>query len=245
MTTQISDSILICEHQFYVPHFAYLPTRHPLLAKTSEYMSHTIPALLKKSTALHRGYVAEWEVREDGRLFLNALDGRYRMKGGPIHAKWISTVTSIPVGEVDETKSRTIRYEIVRVADLELTVQKGNIARWRLVFGDKKGQRWKNGFDWESIAKAMALSGIGPEYQPARHSPKWVHGDAELAELAAASANLLKRARNGATDCGRKLEEEDWSKLRRGWADPFPGLDFHETVLAFRGQAQQFKAKLP
>ena len=236
MTTQISDSVLIVGRPFYEPHFANLPQRHPSLAACEE--------PIHRSSALHRGYVAQWEIREDGRLFLDELRGRYRMKNGPIHAKWFSAVTSVSVGEVDETRSRKIRYETVRMAELELDVQKGTVVRWRLVLSGKRGQRWKKGFDWQSIAKAMATYGIGPEYQPPRHTPKWVHGDEELAELAATSARLLERARNGAADCGKKIEDGAWVNLSKGWADPFPELDYHGTVQAFRGQFEQFKAQL-
>lgn len=235
MTLQAPDTVIICGHRFELERLGYLPADHPEIRDLSKPGPEGSGMRLPKSSALHRGYTAEWEIREDGSLHLTSLTDAFRMKGGPLHANWVHSLVFIPVGEVDETRFRASPYQIVREMELQLEVTRGVVTKWRILKGSGKGARWKPDFDWPQIVAALAAHGIVPDFQPPRYKPSRRFSAESHSDLAKASADLLERARRGEVDTGKVLTDEDWDMLRRGWADPFPKLDFHDAVRAFRG----------
>lgn len=190
---------------------------------------------LPKSSALRRGYTACWEIRLDGSLYLTELTHGFRLKKGPLHANWVHSLVFIPVGEMDETSFRASPYQVVREMELQLEVTRGVVTKWRILKGSGKGIRWKPNFDWPKVVAALAAHGIVPDFQPPRYKAPQRFSMDSRADIAKASAELLERARRGDTDIGKVLTDEDWDMLRRGWADPFPKLDFHDAVRALRG----------
>jgi hypothetical protein len=234
MTTQIPDTVVLCGHLFEVTRLACLPSEHPAITDVSE-MPDGVRIRLPKCSALHRGYTAAWEIRDDGSLYLTSLTHGFHLKGPPLHADWVTSMVRIPVGEIDETRSRELRYELVRESALEFKVVDGMIHQWRLVKGFGKGIRWQPGFDWPKITAMLTVQGISSEFQPASYSHTDKFSSESLPIIARQSADLLHRANLGDAGVGKELAEDDWDMLHRGWADPFPKLDFHDAVRAFRG----------
>lgn len=237
MTFQIPDTLVLCGTALNVESPGISPSSHPLVHDRSKSKPEgPRPPSLKKSSALHRGYMATWEIREDGRLILTSASGRYEMLVSLLHAEWVSTVVPIQVGEVDETLTQKARFEIVREACLELRITKGNVTKWRLVErGKEKGVRWIKGFDWPGITAALEERGIGADFQPPRQKPDVMLTTEDLAKSAEESAALLRRARAGEDGTGKVLAEGAWKVLSKGWADPFPDLDVHAAVRSLRG----------
>jgi len=189
----------------------------------------------KKSSALHRGYLAAWEIKSDGRLFLSSVSGRFQMKKAPLHADWVSTVICVPVGEVNETLTKEARFETVRECRLDLRALEGNVTKWLLVKEGTKGARWIVGFDWPLIVAAMEEIGIGSALQPARYEAPVRLADDDFARMAEESADLLRRARAGGEVAAKVVAVDAWKSLRKGWADPLPDLDVYAAVRTFRG----------
>jgi hypothetical protein len=245
VTTQASDTVILCGHRFELTQLGYLPAAHPAVIDLSKPAQEGARRGLPKCSALHRGYIADWEIHENGGLYLTSLSYGYRLEGGPLHASWVSVQIGIPLGEVDETRSRVSGYEEVRDVELELDITEGVVARWRLVKESAKGIRWKSGFDWPQIVVALAARGIVPDFQPPRYKASPRFSAESLPALAVASADLLERAGRDEGDTGKVLALDDWKMLSRGWADPFPKLDFHDAVRTFRGHGPTLAAQNP
>jgi len=235
MTVQIQDSVVLCGHHLGVVQLGYLPSAHPAITDLSQPLPDGPRFHLPKCSALHRGYAAAWEIRDDGSLYLTDIIYRYHLQGPPLHAIWMTLIVYIPVGDIDATRSRELRYELVREATLQFKVVDGMIHQWRLVKGSGQGIRWKNGFDWPNITAMLKAQGISSELQPDPYSHSDKFSDESLPRIARECADLLRRAKLQYSDVGKKLSEDDWDMLRRGWADPFPKLDAHASVRAFRG----------
>ena len=244
MTTQIPDTVVLCGQLLEVTRLACLPTEHPSITDVSQ-MPDGVRIRLPKCSALHRGYTAAWEIRDDGSLYLTSLTHGFRLNGPPLHADWVTSVGCIPVGEIDATRSRELRYELVREWTLEFKVVEGMIHQWRLVKGMGKGVRWKPGFDWPKITAMLAAQGIAFEFQPAPYSHSAAFATELLPTIEREGADLLRRARLREPGAGKELAEDDWDMLHRGWADPFPMLDFHDAVRAFRGHGPPLTSAKP
>lgn len=245
MTLQAPDTVILCGHRFELTQLGYLPTDHPAIRDRSKPGPEGFGMRLPKSSALHRGYTADWEIRLDGSLYLTALNHGFRLKRGALHANWVCSHFSIQLGEIDETRFRASPYEMAREMELELEVTRGVVTKWRLFKSGGMGARWKPEFDWQQIIAALATRGIAPNFQPPRNEPTRRFSVNSRAGIAKASAELLERARREDTDIGKVLTEDDWDMLRRGWADPFPGFDFHDAVRAFRGHGPASPAQKP
>jgi hypothetical protein len=241
MTVQIPDTVVLCGHRFEVEELGYLPPDHPAITDFSKLQPDGPHIRLAKCSALDRGYMADWEIRDDGRLYLTSLTRGYHLVSSPLFADWVSSTVSIPVGEIDDTRSRVLQYELVREMALELQIIEGVIKKWRLVKGSHKGIRWKSGFDWSKITAMLAAEGISSDFQPPPSSHSEMFSRESLPIIAQQSAALLQRARLGDTNTGKVLTEANWNRLRRGWADPFPKLDFHDTVRSLRGHGPPLK----
>jgi uncharacterized Zn-finger protein len=77
-----------------------------------------------------RGYVGTWEIR-DGRLFLNDIDGNYRLEGEPIPADWYSGTLRVPRGRM----LRYVHQGFLTSFEMELLVKvvKGRVVKADLV----------------------------------------------------------------------------------------------------------------
>jgi hypothetical protein len=235
MTTQISDTLILCGIAVGAESPCKIPSKHPAIIDITKPKpgDRRIPMPMK-SSALHRGYLAKWEIEEDGRLFLTSLSGQFYLEESPLRADWVKATFQIPVGDVDETLTEKARYETIREYCLELRVQEGTVTKWRLVKEGSKGTRWNEGFDWAAIKAAMGEVGIGSEWQPARYEAPNRFENQDFANLAEESAALLRLARSGEKGAGKVISVDAWKELRKGWADPFPDLDVHAAVRTFR-----------
>jgi hypothetical protein len=244
MTFQIPDTLVICSIAVGAESPCKIPSKHSAIIDVSKPKpgDPRIP-MPKKCSALHRGYLAKWEIEEDGRLFLTSLSGQYDLKESPLLADWVKATFQIPVGEVDETLTEKARYETIREYCLELRVQEGAVTQWRLVKEGSKGTRWNEGFDWAAIKIAMEEVGIGAEWQPARYEAPKRFENQDFASLAEESAALLRLARSGEKGAGKVISVDAWKELRKGWADPFPELDVHAAVRTFRGHGPSQEAR--
>ena len=245
MTTQAHDTVVLGGHCLAVTQLGYLPSDHPAITDFTKPLPNGLVVRLSKCSALHRGYTADWEILDDGSLHLTSLTHRFRLDSPRLFASWVSSIVSILVGEIDETRSRALEYELVREAVLELNVVKGMITKWRLVKGIGKSVRWKSGFDWPDIAATLAAHGITPDYQPSSYSHSDKFSTESLPIIARQSAELLQRAKRGDTGTGKEITEKDWDMLHRGWADPFPNLDYFDAVRTLRGHGPPLTPKEP
>jgi hypothetical protein len=79
------------------------------------------------STACWRQYVGTWEIR-DGKLFLVALLGRYRLVGSePLLADWFTGVLYVPRGEVLEYVH--MGFESVFERELQIGIVDGHVVK--------------------------------------------------------------------------------------------------------------------
>lgn len=125
--------------------------------------------------------MASWEIKEDGRLILTSVSGRYEMLARSLHAEWVSTVFPILVGKVNKTLTKKARFEIVREACLELRITKGNVSKWRQVKqGKEKGVRWTKDFDWPEIVATLEKEGMGSDFQPPQQKAAVILSDEEI-----------------------------------------------------------------
>jgi hypothetical protein len=174
MTFQIPDTLVLCGIAVGAESPCKIPSKNPAIIDVSKPKpgDPRIPSP-KKCSALHRGYLAKWEIEEDGRLFLTSLSGQYDLKESPLHADWAKATFYIPVGEVDEPLTEKASYETIREYCLELRVQEGTVNQWRLVKEGSKGTRWNEGFNWVAIKAAMGEVGIGYRLQPDIKKRPW------------------------------------------------------------------------
>jgi hypothetical protein len=168
MTFQIPDTLILCGKTLYVETPCDITSKHPLIidAYKPKQGEPRIPMPFK-SSALHRGYKAQWEINKNGQLFLRSISGRYLMKKSPLLADWVKATFYISVGVVDEELTKKAHYEIVREYFLQLRVVEGTVAKWRLVKrGMKKAPAWNQGFDWPEIIEVLEKLGLGSNLQP-------------------------------------------------------------------------------
>jgi len=74
-----------------------LPSSHPRIV--TDPTPDPDGRLGTRSTACWRGYIGTWQV-EDDRLYLAALEGRYRLVGPRLFAEWFTGLLRVPQGPV-------------------------------------------------------------------------------------------------------------------------------------------------
>lgn len=152
MTAQAHE-ILIIEGEYTSMAFCPpIPRDHPEIATLTDdeirERTDTTPAAKYIFTAAcWRHYVATWELK-GGRMYLNDIQGRYRITGGqPIFAEWVTAVLRIPHGrilqQVDMAFATLYEYETrikvengVVVQECHVDNRKRDLNAWRL--------RWQN-----------------------------------------------------------------------------------------------------
>lgn len=242
MSFQIPDSLRLCGMTLAVQSPCDPPSDHPLISD-AENLKPGEPwrPMPIWSSANNRGYTAKWEIDEPGILFLTSISGRFEMKNGPLLADWVSTEFHIPIGEIDETLTKKARYRVVRKYQLQFSLLKGMITKWRLVkTGDKNEPAWIDGFDGNQISVSLDSLGLGVELQPDRQESKPI-SEQDVMDMLDASASLLRFARaNWGSVVGKAdIPLDAWSSLSKSWADPFPDLDVHAAVRTFRGHGPE------
>ncbi len=105
MTAQFHEKLILEGKVSSMAFCPPLPTSHPRLVELTEEAINAgikagdIPSLVF-STACWRNYLGSWELK-DGRFYLSAIAGRYKMIGDePILADWFTGVLRIPDGEL-------------------------------------------------------------------------------------------------------------------------------------------------
>ncbi len=99
MTTQIGDELFIGSRRHDLQGHPSLPLWDPRLSKRSESEWRNKDRDCRSSDC-HRGYVGTWAIR-DGRLFLRAVRGAYRLDADEaIFAEWFTGQLIVPRGEV-------------------------------------------------------------------------------------------------------------------------------------------------
>jgi hypothetical protein len=101
MTAQIHERLIFEGEETSMAFCPPLPEGHPRVREVGAdepTPEGTHPWIA--STACWRGYQGTWEVR-DGRFYLVALEGRYRLEGeGPLFADWFTGALRVPRGEL-------------------------------------------------------------------------------------------------------------------------------------------------
>ena len=168
MTIQFADRLVIEGDATFLVEPMAIPRKHPGLVDLT--IRGVRPS---KNSACRRGHVATWAIR-NGRLFMVEISGRYSLKGAPIPADWNNRYLVLPVGRC--AASWGIPGRDCSEMLLQLKLQQGVVARWRL-FRDGTTCRgaWAPGFPWEKI-KGEVLSGKIASNPAQHHGEKLASG---------------------------------------------------------------------
>ncbi|EGU0150146.1 hypothetical protein JFQ72_004392 [Vibrio parahaemolyticus] len=89
MTAQVTERLIYKGEEVNLHSEPNFPLDHPEIVESVSKESTAY------SSACWRGYVGTWEIK-DRRLFLNSLQGKYKLKTGPIAADWFTGQLIIP-----------------------------------------------------------------------------------------------------------------------------------------------------
>jgi len=146
MTAQIHEKLIYDGEETSMAFCPPLPKYHPRIVEVDpDEAGQEDGAWILFSTACWRGYQGTWEIR-DGRLFLTALRGSFRLNGeGAILADWFSGVLRIPKGKILQYVH--MGFGSVHEQEVHVKVEKGVVTATRII--DNRGKRfdeWELGF---------------------------------------------------------------------------------------------------
>jgi hypothetical protein len=96
MTIQAGEMIIFEGVQLYTEEGSLRLAKHPRIIQVSNEEAKVSNDLFF-TTALWRGYVGHWEIKE-GRLYLNLITGAFKLlEGEPLFAEWITSTIRMPV----------------------------------------------------------------------------------------------------------------------------------------------------
>lgn len=120
-----------------------LPQGHPRILDSGFYTgaNQEVPSLVT-STACWRGYQGTWEIR-DGRFYLVALCGRYRLgPGEPLLADWFSGVLRVPKGNLLEYVH--MGFSSIYDQEAHISIDNGRVVKTQLIDHRDKLRRRKS-----------------------------------------------------------------------------------------------------
>jgi hypothetical protein len=135
MTTQVGDELFLGSRKHALQGYPTLPLWDPRLSKRpeSEWRSKDWDCC---SSDCHRGYVGTWAIR-DGRLFLRAVRGAYRLDANEaIFAEWFTGQLIVPRGEV--IRRGSIGGIKIFEEEEQIAVQQGVVIQRTVVDNRKK-----------------------------------------------------------------------------------------------------------
>lgn len=143
MTAQIHEELIFDGEETSMAFCPPLPEKDPRIVELDPAeAARDDESVMLFSTACWRGYQGTWEIR-DGRFFLTALRGRFRLQGeGPILADWFSGVLRIPKGEILHYVH--MGFGSVHEQEIHVKVEKGVVTATRII--DNRGKHFD---EWE------------------------------------------------------------------------------------------------
>jgi hypothetical protein len=149
MTAQVHEGLIFDGEEMSMAFCPPLPEKHPrIIPVDPDDPKRAESDFILFSTACWRRYQGTWEIK-DGRFYLVALRGRFRLApGGPLLADWFTGVIRIPRGELLQYVH--MGFGSVYEEEVHVKIERGVVVASRTI--DNRGKehdRWRLG--WENL----------------------------------------------------------------------------------------------
>ncbi len=107
-----------------------------------------VDSFIVGSTACWRRYIGTWELK-DGRLYLNELEGRFKVVGDePLFADWVTAVLRIPEG--DQLHYVHMGFGSIYEFERHIKIENGLVVEERVIDNRKRNFKGRN-LGWENL----------------------------------------------------------------------------------------------
>jgi hypothetical protein len=145
MTAQVDERLILNGENVGMSFCPDLPEGHPRVVELSDEEANqrtdatgdaTYRSMILHSTACWRHYRGSWEIK-DGRFYLTALEGKYRLIGSdPLFADWFTGVIRISKGKV--LHYTHMGFGSICEEEIHIKIERGIVTKMRTV--DNRGK---------------------------------------------------------------------------------------------------------